>query len=98
MYIHYGIDLSSFQNRSLKHAANELVNHAVRFYIKPDDILVILARIVPSKNKSKSEKWRKYFMMKEIQSAQNITWVVPFNFPIVIHDISTCLFLFFDWQ
>jgi len=33
------------KNPSLKHAANNLVNHAVRYYIKPDDILVIMARL-----------------------------------------------------
>ncbi|CAF2899528.1 unnamed protein product [Rotaria sp. Silwood2] len=33
------------KNHSLKDAANDLVNHAVRFYVKPDDILVIMARL-----------------------------------------------------
>ncbi|CAF1319244.1 unnamed protein product, partial [Didymodactylos carnosus] len=31
--------------RSLSHAAEQLVNRAVRFYSKPDDILVIIARL-----------------------------------------------------
>ncbi|CAF1027524.1 unnamed protein product [Adineta steineri] len=35
---------------SLKHAASELVTHAVRFYIKPDDILVIMARVTSNPN------------------------------------------------
>ncbi|CAM4744403.1 unnamed protein product [Rotaria magnacalcarata] len=33
-------------NRSLKHAANQLVTRAIRFYVKPDDILVIMARVI----------------------------------------------------
>ncbi|CAF1566755.1 unnamed protein product, partial [Rotaria sp. Silwood1] len=37
-------------NRSLKDAANDLVNHAVRFYVKPDDILVIMARVTADNN------------------------------------------------
>ncbi|CAF1580221.1 unnamed protein product, partial [Didymodactylos carnosus] len=32
-------------SHSLSHAATQLVNQAVRFYLKPDDILIIIARI-----------------------------------------------------
>ncbi|UJR28007.1 hypothetical protein I4U23_009265 [Adineta vaga] len=39
------------KNPCLKHAANCLVNHAVRYYIKPDDILVIMARVMKDENK-----------------------------------------------
>ncbi len=43
-----------FQNHSLKNAANDLVNHAVRFYVKPDDILVIMTRLTTDNdNKNK---------------------------------------------
>ncbi|CAF0826949.1 unnamed protein product [Adineta ricciae] len=39
------------KNHSLKHAANCLVNHAVRYYVKPDDILVIMARVTKENEK-----------------------------------------------
>ncbi|CAF4226792.1 unnamed protein product, partial [Adineta steineri] len=39
------------KNHSLKHIANDLVNHAVRFYVKPDDILVIMARVIANNDK-----------------------------------------------
>ncbi|CAF0755023.1 unnamed protein product [Adineta steineri] len=39
------------KNHSLKHVANDLVNHAVRFYVKPDDILVIMARVIANNDK-----------------------------------------------
>ncbi|CAF3390378.1 unnamed protein product [Rotaria socialis] len=41
---------------SLKNAANELVNHAVRFYVKPDDILVIMARLTTDKHRTYEQR------------------------------------------
>lgn len=41
---------------SIKQAANHLVNHAVRFYIKPDDILVIMARVTTTNDSSLKQK------------------------------------------
>ncbi|CAF1415050.1 unnamed protein product [Rotaria sordida] len=38
------------QNHSLKKSANDLVTRAVRYYVKPDDILVIMARITSINN------------------------------------------------
>jgi len=37
-------------SRSLQHAAQLLVIRAVRFYVKPDDILVIMARVIENPN------------------------------------------------
>lgn len=45
---HFRLFLSrmiSFQSRTLKDAVHALVHRAVKFYIKPDDILIIMARV-----------------------------------------------------
>ncbi|CAF1614843.1 unnamed protein product [Rotaria magnacalcarata] len=44
------------KHHSLKDAANELVNHAVRFYVKPDDILVIMARLTTDKHRTYEQR------------------------------------------
>ncbi|CAF2824620.1 unnamed protein product [Rotaria sp. Silwood2] len=46
----YLIEKILSQNYSLKHSANDLVTRAIRFYIKPDDILVIMARVTAINN------------------------------------------------
>ncbi|CAF0978952.1 unnamed protein product [Rotaria sp. Silwood1] len=46
----YLIEKILSQNHSLKRSANDLVTRAVRFYIKPDDILVIMARVAAINN------------------------------------------------
>ncbi|UJR21416.1 hypothetical protein I4U23_024505 [Adineta vaga] len=38
------------RTNSLKQAANDLVTYAVRYYVKPDDILVIMARVTTNNN------------------------------------------------
>ncbi|CAF1607936.1 unnamed protein product [Adineta ricciae] len=38
------------RSNSLKQAAKELVTYAVRYYVKPDDILVLMARVTTNTN------------------------------------------------
>ncbi|CAF0817232.1 unnamed protein product [Rotaria sordida] len=44
------------KNHLLKDVANDLVNHAVRFYVKPDDILVIMARLTPDNDSTSKQR------------------------------------------
>ncbi|CAF0723355.1 unnamed protein product [Adineta ricciae] len=38
------------RSNSLKQAAKEMVTYAVRYYVKPDDILVLMARVTTNTN------------------------------------------------
>ena len=61
--------ISTLQSNSLKQAANELVTHAVRYYVKPDDILVIMARVTASS--SLSYAWGHSMLIFKIFSRQD---------------------------